>query len=80
MKEDVKGKNQSCQNLNKAGLTKKKKARQLLERWKPPGQGWVKVNVDGDFNQETGRAGITIIMRDSTGMVIFVLGKPLLMG
>jgi len=57
--------------MNKTGRTKKKrKARQLSERWKPPEQGWVKVNVDGAFNHDTGRAGIGIVIRDSAGVAI----------
>jgi hypothetical protein len=35
--------------------------------WEPLEHGWVKVNVDGAFDQLTGRAGIGIIIRDSSG-------------
>jgi hypothetical protein len=35
--------------------------------WEPPEHGWVKVNVDGAFDQLTGHAGIGIIIRDSSG-------------
>jgi ribonuclease HI len=35
--------------------------------WEPPEHDWVKVNVDGAFDQLTGHAGIGIIICDSSG-------------
>jgi len=71
VKEDMKGKKSILSESEQSrDERKKRKAWQLSERWKPPEQGWVKVNVDGAFNQETGRAGIGIIIRDSAGMAI----------
>ena len=81
VKEDMKGKKSILSESEQSRVDiEKRKARQLLERWKPPEQGCVKVNVDGAFNQETGRAGIGIIMRDSTGMVIICAWKAIFDG
>uniref|UniRef100_A0A0D9XJA3 RNase H type-1 domain-containing protein n=1 Tax=Leersia perrieri TaxID=77586 RepID=A0A0D9XJA3_9ORYZ len=35
-----------------------------------PETGWVKLNVDGSFDEATGRGGIGIILRDSEGQAI----------
>ena len=40
----------------------------------------MKVNGDGAFNQETGRAGIGIIIRDSAGMAIICAWKAIFDG
>ncbi|KAF8651412.1 hypothetical protein HU200_052400 [Digitaria exilis] len=29
--------------------------------WKPPSEGWIKVNVDGSFVEQTGEAGVGVI-------------------
>jgi ribonuclease HI len=39
--------------------------------WSRPEEGWVKLNVDGSFHQESGEAGIGMILRDSSGDIIF---------
>ncbi|GJN08410.1 hypothetical protein PR202_ga26323 [Eleusine coracana subsp. coracana] len=40
-------------------------------RWNPPSTGWVKLNVDGSYVEETGQAGVGIIARDDKGCVKF---------
>ena len=40
----------------------------------------MKVNVDGFFDQEIGRAGIGIVIRDSAGMAIFCASKAIFDG
>jgi ribonuclease HI len=40
----------------------------------------VKVNVDGAFDLETGRAGSGIVIRDSAGMAIFYASKAIFDG
>ncbi|KAF8740822.1 hypothetical protein HU200_013702 [Digitaria exilis] len=38
--------------------------------WKPPPQGYYKVNVDGSYVAQIGEAGVGVIIRDSLGGVI----------
>ncbi|KAF8776631.1 hypothetical protein HU200_003355 [Digitaria exilis] len=38
-------------------------------RWSPPQEGWLKVNVDGAFSEETGEGGIGVIVHDCLGAV-----------
>ena len=40
-------------------------------RWTPPAAGWTKLNVDGSFCATTGTAGAGMILRDSSGVIIF---------
>jgi len=40
----------------------------------------VKVNVDGAFNQETGRAGIGIVIQNSAGVAIICAWKAIFEG
>ena len=47
LKEDMKGKKSILSESEQSRDERKRKAWQLSERWKPPEQGWVKVNVDG---------------------------------
>lgn len=39
--------------------------------WVPPREGWIKVNVDGSFVEQTGGAGVGVIARDHKGVVLF---------
>ncbi|CAM8999447.1 unnamed protein product [Rhodiola kirilowii] len=45
-------------------------------KWKPPETEFVKINVDGAWNRETGEAGIGLCCRDSDGVVLFVEAEP----
>ena len=40
-----------------------------IEMGEGPGAGWLKINVDGAFSENTGVGGIGIIIRDHTGSV-----------
>ena len=40
-------------------------------KWEPPLAGWVKLNVDGSFVQQSGESGVGVIARDNEGHVIF---------
>jgi len=40
-------------------------------KWEPPPAGWVKLNVDGSFVQQSGESGVGVIARDNEGHVIF---------
>jgi ribonuclease HI len=70
--QDRKGKRLSwvpCENNkqhgNSDGMEPKK------HTWIPPKVGWVKINVDGAFVEQTGEAGIGILARDHLGVVCF---------
>ncbi|KAG2574039.1 hypothetical protein PVAP13_7KG295601 [Panicum virgatum] len=39
-------------------------------RWQPPGDGWVKINIDGSFIESTGQASAGIVIRDQLGQVL----------
>jgi len=41
--------------------------------WEAPLEGWTKVNVDGSFVEQTGKAGVGVIIRNVRGEVIFTL-------
>jgi ribonuclease HI len=45
--------------------------RDTKECWKPPGHGWVKINVDASFTGEDGKSYMGCIARDSTGKVLW---------
>jgi ribonuclease HI len=38
-----------------------------VERWRPPSQGWTKINADGAFNRESGHGGCGVVLRDHHG-------------
>ncbi|OMO52400.1 hypothetical protein COLO4_37225 [Corchorus olitorius] len=39
-------------------------------RWEAPEEGWVKINVDGAFDENTKEAGIGLVVRDAYGQMI----------
>lgn len=39
------------------------------DRWSAPQEGWVKIYVDGAFDDSSGEGGIGVVIRDSTGAV-----------
>lgn len=44
----------------------------ITHRWEKPSVGWMKLNVDGFFEErDGGGGGIGAILRDSSGIVIF---------
>jgi hypothetical protein len=43
-------------------------------KWEPPPKGWVKINTDAPYCQESGSASAGIIARDSEGKVILSAG------
>ena len=43
--------------------------------WKPPSQGFYKVNLDGAVFSKTKQAGAGVIIRDEAGEVIAALSK-----
>lgn len=45
--------------------------------WEKPQQGWMKVNVDGSYDAQTGTGGIEVVLRDSEGNVIAASCKQL---
>ena len=47
-------------------------------RWSTPAHGHVKLNVDGSYIQDTGEAGAGMVLRDSTGGIIFSACRYLL--
>jgi ribonuclease HI len=50
-------------------MVRHKKVR-ILEKWRPPDEGWTKINVDGVFDSGTGEGGFGIIIWDNTGTVV----------
>ncbi|XP_062007579.1 uncharacterized protein LOC133724753 [Rosa rugosa] len=45
-------------------------------RWQPPPIGWLKLNFDGAYHGDDGRAAIGFLVRDSNGTFIQAVGKP----
>jgi len=45
--------------------------------WEPPPSGWIKVNFDGSFVAQDGKAGAGVVARDSGGQVIFTAWRAL---
>ncbi|GJN36873.1 hypothetical protein PR202_gb25808 [Eleusine coracana subsp. coracana] len=39
-------------------------------KWEPPPEGWIKINVDGGFDNDMGKAGIGIVIRDAFGKAL----------
>ncbi|GJN13422.1 hypothetical protein PR202_gb00121 [Eleusine coracana subsp. coracana] len=46
------------------------------EPWIPPPEGWVKINVTGAFEAESGDASGGIIIRDSQGHAVLSAWQP----
>ena len=63
---DSKGKGPVIDSLTKEGVRKVR----VQERWKPPDEGWIKINVDGAFDNNTCQGGLGIIIRDHLGKVL----------
>ena len=40
-------------------------------KWSPPPANWTKLNVDGSFSHDDGRAGTGMVLRDQEGAIIF---------
>lgn len=49
----------------------KKKQKSQLSKWESPQSGWMKLNIDGSFDESSSKGGIGAILRNSTGQVIF---------
>ena len=49
------------------GRDKKERA---SEKWKPPDEGWIKINVDGAFDSAMGEGGLGVAIRDHLGSVL----------
>lgn len=45
--------------------------------WECPPAGWVKVNVDGSFIDQTGDAGVGVVIRDHKGEVLLTAWRVL---
>lgn len=43
----------------------------FVHRWRPPEQGWMKLNTDGSFQAEAGNGGIGVVLRNCHGEIIF---------
>ncbi|KAF8762282.1 hypothetical protein HU200_009635 [Digitaria exilis] len=62
---------------NRVGRDKGKRSKPA-SRWRPPPEGWTKVNVDGSFVIQTGGAGIGVVGRDNRGNVKFLACQEIL--
>ena len=49
-------------------MPKEKQTAKLL--WRPPEEGWIKINVDGSYVERTGQASAGVIIRDHNGHVL----------
>lgn len=61
-KSDDKGKQVVVSDRTSARRTCSSSA--VRHRWRPPGEGWVKLNVDGAFDNLAGAAGVGFVARD----------------
>jgi ribonuclease HI len=48
---------------------RKQKTAQEKARWKAPQEGWMKINVDGAFDESSGSGGIGVVIRNYRGEV-----------
>lgn len=48
-----------------------------LLRWERPLVGWMKLNIDGSFDNSAEKGGVGAILWDSAGKAIFVSCKPI---
>ena len=46
-------------------------------RWKPPASGVYKINFDGAIFEEQACAGLDVVIRDSTGLIIGALSQKI---
>ena len=44
-------------------------------RWRPPSQGLVKINCDGDTFKDQNKSGIGMVICDENGMVLVLMAK-----
>jgi hypothetical protein len=51
--------------------------RNLNQTWTPPPQGWIKINTDGTFYNNSGEASAEIMARKVEGKVILTAWKIL---
>jgi hypothetical protein len=49
----------------------------LKKKWKPPAQGWVKLNTDAGFCPNPSVASIGVVARDSGGKVVLMVWRLL---
>jgi hypothetical protein len=47
------------------------------EDWKPPPQGWVKINTDAGYCVDSGEASAGVVIRDNKGMVLLAAWQML---
>ncbi|CAA7021473.1 unnamed protein product [Microthlaspi erraticum] len=46
-------------------------------QWTPPPEGWVKCNVDGTWSQTNAHCGISWVLRDEQGRVLWIGARKL---
>ena len=56
-------------------VPKEKQTAKLL--WRPPEEGWIKINVDGSYVERTGQASAGVIIRDHNAHVLVSAWKHL---
>ncbi|GJN05719.1 hypothetical protein PR202_ga23378 [Eleusine coracana subsp. coracana] len=61
------------QKLNPGGRRRVEIVHSLT--WKPPSEGWAKVNVDGAFSPNNGQGGVGVIIGYARGAVILTAWK-----
>jgi len=59
----------------KQEVPKEKQTAKLL--WRPPEEGWIKINVDGSYVERTGQASAGVIIRDHNAHVLVSAWKHL---
>jgi hypothetical protein len=48
---------------------KKRRQDRTPDKWEPPPEGWLMINVDGAFDERTGEGGTGVVIRDHTGKI-----------
>ncbi|GJN26558.1 hypothetical protein PR202_gb14497 [Eleusine coracana subsp. coracana] len=76
---DLKGKRPVVYSMQKNTRRFTRRERQMREpsKWEPPPEGWIKINVDGGFDKDTGKAGIGIVIRDAYGQALLCSWRAL---